>query len=52
MFVFDQINYSKMNYTAKYSALSTSPMMGCSTSMSCMPMIMRQPSSGVIIHIA
>ena len=41
-----------MNHLAKNSALSTSHTVGCSDSMMCsMPMIMRQPSCGVLNHI-
>ena len=41
-----------MNHSAKNRATCTSQKMGCNDfTMSVMPMIMRQPSIGVIIHI-
>ena len=52
MFVLYTISYYTMNHSALNSAFSTSHTMGCNDfMMSSMPMIMRQPSSGVMNHI-
>ena len=52
MFVRNKTRLPKMNHSAKNSASCTSHIMGCNDfMMSVMPMIMRQPSVGVIIHI-
>jgi hypothetical protein len=52
MFAPYKTSYCTMNHSAKNSASGTSHMMGCSGfMMSSMPMIMRQPSCGVLNHI-
>jgi hypothetical protein len=52
MFALHSITCNKMDHSAKNSALGTSHTMGCNDSMMfSMPMIMRQPSCGVLIHI-
>ena len=52
MFALHTIMLSNMNHSAKNSAFCTSHTMGCNDFMMfSMPMIMRQPSCGVLIHI-
>jgi hypothetical protein len=52
MFALHTNRYTNMNHFAKDSAPGTSHTMGCNDfMMSSMPMIMRQPSCGVINHI-
>lgn len=52
MFVPNKTRLPKMNHSAKNRASCTSHTLGCNDLiMSVMPMIMRQPSIGVIIHI-
>lgn len=52
MFALHTIRYYNMNHSAKNSAIGTSHSMGCNDfMMSSMPMIMRQPSCGVLNHI-
>jgi hypothetical protein len=52
MFALYTIRLPNMNHSAKNSASCTSHLMGCNDfMMMSMPMIMRQPSCGVIIHM-
>lgn len=52
MFVHNKTKLPKMNHLAINRASCTSHTLGCDDfMMSVMPMIMRQPSFGVIIHI-
>ena len=52
MFVHNKTRLPKMNHSAKNKAICTSHNLGCDDFMMyVMPMIMRQPSVGVIIHI-